>query len=126
MCLLNSQAKNGGINVKNFQQFKQMFLAQLKLTLREKQAWFWGIFFPVILMVIFMVIFTGDSEDEFHSKVAIVDQNPNATSELMLTQLQQIPVLKVESNQPVNLEKAQEFSQRKRSRCGNYPARFGR
>ena len=23
-------------------QFQQMFLAQLKLTLREKQAWFWG------------------------------------------------------------------------------------
>ena len=53
-------------------QFQQMFLAQLKLTLREKQAWFWGIFFPVILMVIFMVIFAGDSNDEFQSNVAIV------------------------------------------------------
>ena len=107
MCSSNLLVENGGINVKNLQQFKQMFLAQLKLTLREKQAWFWGIFFPVILMIIFMVIFTGDSDDEFQSKVAIVNNNPNATSEMMLTQLQQIPVLKVESDQPVNLEKAE-------------------
>ena len=94
-------------------QFKQMFLAQLKLTLREKQAWFWGIFFPVILMVIFMVIFAGDSNDEFQSKVAIVDEHPNATSKIMLTQLQQIPVLKMESNQPVSKEKAKELVEEK-------------
>ncbi len=55
-------------------QFKQMFLAQLKLTFREKQAWFWGIFFPVILMSIFMVIFSGGSNEEFESSVAIVKQ----------------------------------------------------
>ena len=113
MYLSNSQAKNGGIKVRNLQQFKQMFLAQLKLTLREKQAWFWGIFFPVILMIIFMVIFTGDSDDEFQSKVAIVNSNSNATSEMMLTQLQQIPVLNVESDQPVNLEKAESLVKEK-------------
>ncbi|MCM3655089.1 ABC transporter permease [Metabacillus litoralis] len=90
-------------------QFKQMFLAQLKLTLREKQAWFWGIFFPVILMVIFMVIFSGDSSDDFQTKVAIVDENPNKTSEMMLTQLQQIPVIEIESDQPVSEEKAKEW-----------------
>ena len=50
----------------NFKQFKKMFSAQLKLTLREKQAWFWGIFFPVILMVIFMVIFSGSSRTNFN------------------------------------------------------------
>ena len=86
-----------------------MFLAQLKLTLREKQAWFWGIFFPVILMVIFMVIFSGDSSDDFQTKVAIVDENPNQTSEMMLTQLQQIPVIEIESDQPVSEEKAKEW-----------------
>ncbi|MDF0727143.1 ABC transporter permease [Cytobacillus sp. S13-E01] len=93
----------------NFKQFKQMFLAQLKLTLREKQAWFWGIFFPVILMVIFMVIFSGNSDDDFQSKVAIVDENPNATSEMMLTQLQQIPVIDIKSDQPVSLDDAKEW-----------------
>jgi ABC-2 type transport system permease protein len=86
-----------------------MFLAQLKLTLREKQAWFWGIFFPVILMVIFMVIFSGDSSDEFQSKVAIVDENQNSTSDTMLAGLKQIPVLEVKTDQTVSQEKATEW-----------------
>ena len=89
----------------HFKQFKQMFLAHLKLTLREKQAWFWGIFFPVILLVIFMTIFSGNSDDEFQSKVAIVDENPNTTSKMMFEQLQKIPVFNIESNQPVSEEK---------------------
>ena len=63
--------------MKRGKQFRQMFMAQLKMTLREKQAWFWGIFFPVILMVIFMVIFSGDSNEEFEAKVAVVNENPN-------------------------------------------------
>jgi ABC-2 type transport system permease protein len=87
-------------------QFKQMFFAQLKLTLREKQAWFWGIFFPVILMVIFMIIFSGSSDDEFSAKVAIVDENPNPTSEMLLGQIKQIPVLEVETGEPVSRDEA--------------------
>ena len=87
-------------------QFQQMFLAQLKLTLREKQAWFWGIFFPVILMSIFMVIFAGGSNEEFQSSVAIVKPSQNETSDMMLAQLQQIPSMDIKSEQPVSLEKA--------------------
>jgi ABC-2 type transport system permease protein len=102
-------ARNGGIKMNNYKQFKQMFLAQLKLTLREKQAWFWGIFFPVILMVIFMVIFSGDSSDEFQSKVAIVNENQNSTSDTMLAGLKQIPVLEVKTDQTVSQEKATEW-----------------
>ncbi|WP_234998551.1 ABC transporter permease [Salirhabdus sp. Marseille-P4669] len=89
-------------------QFKQMFLAQLKITLREKQAWFWGIFFPVILMVIFMVIFSGSSEEDFKAEVAIVNENPNATSEMMLSQLEAIPVLEMEE-ESVSREEAEEL-----------------
>jgi ABC-2 type transport system permease protein len=102
-------ARNGGIKMNNYKQFKQMFLAQLKLTLREKQAWFWGIFFPVILMVIFMVIFSGDSSDEFQSKVAIVNENQNSTSDTMLAGLKQIPVLEVKTDETVSQEKATEW-----------------
>jgi ABC-2 type transport system permease protein len=109
MSLSPLPARNGGIEMNNYKQFKQMFLAQLKLTLREKQAWFWGIFFPVILMVIFMVIFSGDSSDEFQSKVAIVDENQNSTSETMLAGLKQIPVLEVKTDQTVSQEKATEW-----------------
>jgi ABC-2 type transport system permease protein len=109
MSLSPLPARNGGIEMNNYKQFKQMFLAQLKLTLREKQAWFWGIFFPVILMVIFMVIFSGDSSDEFQSKVAIVNENQNSTSDTMLAGLKQIPVLEVKTDQTVSQEKATEW-----------------
>ena len=95
-------------------QFQQMFLAQLKLTLREKQAWFWGIFFPVILMSIFMVIFAGGSNEEFQSSVAIVKPNQNETSDMMLAQLQQIPNMDIKSEQPVSLENATEWVEEKK------------
>ncbi len=105
MSLLPIQERSGGTKMN---QFKQMFLAQLKITLREKQAWFWGIFFPVILMVIFMVIFSGSSEEDFKAEVAIVNENPNATSEMMLSQLEAIPVLEMEE-ESVSREEAEEL-----------------
>ena len=105
-------------------QFQQMFLAQLKLTLREKQAWFWGIFFPVILMSIFMVIFAGGSNEEFQSSVAIVKPSQNETSDMMLAQLQQIPSMDIKSEQPVSLEKATGVGRRTRSGCRHCPAKF--
>ena len=87
-----------------------MFMAQLKLTLREKQAWFWGIFFPVILMVIFMVIFSGSSDDEFQSEIAIVAaDNPNPTSEMLLAQITQLSILDVKSGEPVSRETAEQW-----------------
>ncbi len=95
-----------GLKMNNIKQFQQMFLAQLKMTLRERQAWFWGIFFPVILMVIFMVIFSGSSNEEFRAEVAIVDENPNETSEMLLAQIDQLPVLEVKTDQPVSREQA--------------------
>jgi ABC-2 type transport system permease protein len=109
MCLLHLPAKNGGININKFNQFKMMFLAQLKLTLREKQAWFWGIFFPVILMVIFMVIFSGNSDEEFKTEVAIVEPSPNPASEMMLSQISELPVIEVKSGKPVTRKKAEEW-----------------
>ncbi|KHF41710.1 ABC transporter [Halalkalibacter okhensis] len=87
-----------------------MFLAQLKLTFREKQAWFWGIFFPVILMVIFMSIFSSSSDSDFSAKVAIVNENPNATSNMLLEQINAIPVLE-ETNELVSRETAEEMVQ---------------
>jgi ABC-2 type transport system permease protein len=109
MSLLLLQVRNGGIDLNNFNQFKKMFSAQLKLTLREKQAWFWGIFFPVILMVIFMVIFSGSSDDEFQSEIAIVADNPNPTSEMLLTQINQLSILDVKSGAPVSRDTADQW-----------------
>jgi ABC-2 type transport system permease protein len=109
MSLLPLPVRNGGINLNNFKQFKKMFAAQLKLTLREKQAWFWGIFFPVILMVIFMVIFGGSSDAEFESEIAIVADNPNPTSEMLLTQITQLSILDVKTGEPVSRETAEQW-----------------
>ncbi|WP_232233868.1 ABC transporter permease [Bacillus sp. J33] len=101
--------RNGGIEINNFHQFKMMFFAQLKLTLREKQAWFWGIFFPVILMVIFMLIFSGGSDEEFQTEVAVVEPNPNPASDRMLGQISELPVFEVKSGKPVPRDKAEEW-----------------
>lgn len=110
MYLSNSLEKNGGIRMN---QFKQMFIAQLKLTFREKQSWFWGIFFPVILMVIFMSIFSGSSDDEFSASVAIVNENPNPTSNMMLEQILKLDVLELETEDPVTREKADKLVKNK-------------
>jgi ABC-2 type transport system permease protein len=110
MSLLLLQVRNGGISLNNAKQFQKMFMAQLKLTLREKQAWFWGIFFPVILMVIFMVIFSGSSDDEFQSEIAIVAaDHPNPISEMLLTQITQLSILEVKSGGPVSRETADQW-----------------
>ena len=105
--------RSGGIRMNNLKQFKQMFLAQLKLTFREKQAWFWGIFFPVILMVIFMTIFSGGSSDEFNTKVVIVNESPNETSTMMAKQLQQVPIIEESGDGSVSEEKAKVLVQEK-------------
>ncbi|MBD2869230.1 ABC transporter permease [Paenibacillus sp. IB182493] len=86
-----------------------MFAAQVKMMFREKQVWFWNIFFPVILMVIFMVIFGGGSSDSFKAKIAVVDPQPNATSASLIEQMRQIPVLEFKEAEPVAEELGTEW-----------------
>lgn len=93
----------------HFNQFKKMFIAHVKMTYREKQAWFWGIFFPIILMVLFMFIFAGSDNVEFKAKIAIVNENPNESAEMLLQQIQQIPVFEIETGQSVSRELAEEW-----------------
>ncbi len=96
-------------------QLGAMFSAQLKMMLREKQVWFWSIFFPVILMVIFMVIFGGGgSGDSFKVKLAIVDQTPNASSAMLMEQLHHIPVFEWKEDAPVSLEQGQKWVEDKK------------
>lgn len=85
-------------------QFANMFTAQIKMMFREKQVWFWNIFFPVILMVLFMVIFGGGSGSEFKATIAVVDAQPNEASSMLLEQLRQIPVFEFKEEQPISQE----------------------
>lgn len=94
-------------------QFSNMFVAQIKMMFREKQVWFWNIFFPVILMVLFMIIFGGSSGSEFKATVAVADPQPNASSAMMLEQLKQIPVFEFKEEQPVSKEQGAEWVEQK-------------
>lgn len=86
-------------------QFGAMFAAHLKMMFREKQVWFWSVFFPVILMVLFMIIFGGGGGNgDFKAKIAVVDASPNASSGMLLEQMKQIPIFEFVEESPVNLD----------------------
>lgn len=53
-----------------------------------------------------MIIFSGGSSEEFKAKVAIVDEKPNETSQMLLNQIRQLPVFEIESGKPVSREQA--------------------
>lgn len=86
-------------------QFGKLFVVDLKLMFREKQVWFWNIFFPILLMVIFMLIF-GNSSSDFKAKIAVVETNANAMSNRLEEQLRGVPVFEWKSEQPVDLAQA--------------------
>jgi len=56
---------------------------------------------------LFMLIFKGSSGEEFKAKVAIVEEQPNETSQMMFEQLKDMPVFEIESGQPVSREEAE-------------------
>ncbi|WP_235427119.1 ABC transporter permease [Cohnella kolymensis] len=90
----------------NSKQFAKLFGASIKMMFREKQVWFWNIFFPVILMVLFMIIFGGGGSDNFKASIAVVETQQNATSNMLEDQLRQVPVFEWKSEQPVSAEQA--------------------
>lgn len=90
-------------------QLGKLFIAQLKTMFREKQVWFWNLFFPVILMVVFMVIFGGGDSSSFEAKVAIVKPQANAAADQLEAGLRQVPVFTWESEQAVSREQADEW-----------------
>lgn len=89
----------------SYKQFIKLFSVNIKGMFREKQVWFWNIFFPVILMVIFMIIFGGGS-NEFKAKVVLVEASVLESNERIKENLLDIPVFQWEGNEPVSLEQA--------------------
>jgi len=92
--------------VSNGKQLRKLFGAELKMMFREKQVWFWNLFFPIILMVIFMVIFGGGSDGDFKAKIAVVKPSANEASDRLESSLRQVPVFDWKSEQPVTAEQA--------------------
>jgi ABC-type multidrug transport system, permease component len=91
-------------------QLRMLFDAQLKETFRERQVWFWSIMFPVLLLVIFMVIFGGDGD--FSAKVAIVGERSGAAAEAFVQAAEATGVLKIE--QDLDLQEAEKRLKDKR------------
>jgi len=95
--------------VSNGKQLIKLFGAQIKMMFREKQVWFWNLFFPIILMVIFMVIFGGGGGSDFKAKIAVVKPSASESATMMESYLRQVPVLEWKSEQPVTAEEADEW-----------------
>ncbi|BBI34641.1 ABC transporter permease [Cohnella abietis] len=93
----------------NGKQLGKLFGAQIKMMFREKQVWFWNLFFPIILMVLFMIIFGGGGSSEFKAKIAVVKEQSNATSNMLEEHLRQVPVFEWKSEQPVSAEQADKW-----------------
>jgi ABC-2 type transport system permease protein len=93
--------------VSNGKQLGKLFGAQIKMMFREKQVWFWNLFFPIILMVLFMVIFGGGGgSGSYSAKIAVVKTSANGTADSLEAQLRHIPVFEWKSEQPVSKEQA--------------------
>src|SRR5690606_40642996 len=98
----------GGTEMLAWKQFPQMFAAHLKITFREKAVWFWNIFFPVILMVLFMIVFGGNA-GEFKARVAVADPRPGEASAQLMDQLRQFPALEIHGEGAVTAEEGRKL-----------------
>ncbi|TVX94220.1 ABC transporter permease [Paenibacillus agilis] len=96
-------------------QLCKLFGTHLKLAFREKQVWFWSIFYPVILLVIFGFIF-GKVNDgsSFEAKVAIVQAAPNQVSKQLLQTLSRIPQLELDGDASISQANAMEKLKQKK------------
>jgi ABC-2 type transport system permease protein len=93
-------------------QFRKLFEAHMKSTFREKQVWFWSIFYPVLLLVIFLMIFGGSDKKESNftvqiAVVAVEQQNPDAAQ--LLSNLHNVKVLEWKDPQPVSKQQAEDW-----------------
>jgi ABC-2 type transport system permease protein len=95
-----------GLTMNTGTQLMKLFIAQLKTMFREKQVWFWSLFFPVILMVLFMIIFGGGNNTDFKAKVALVKPQSNAASDTLEAGLKKVPVFEWKTEQAVSSEQA--------------------
>ncbi|WP_158560580.1 ABC transporter permease [Paenibacillus contaminans] len=96
-------------------QLRKLFEANFKSTFREKQVWFWSIFYPVLLLVVFLMIFggLGKGDSNFEAKVTAVVGKESALSESLLTALKQIPVLEWKEERPATRDEAEDWVKKK-------------
>lgn len=90
-------------------QLRKLFSAHLKMTLRDKGVWFWAVAYPVLLMVIFLLIFGGfgAEEDGFAAKVAVVKEGDGPVAAAFERQLRRVPALEWAADGALGREEAE-------------------
>jgi len=90
-------------------QLRKLFEVHFKGTFREKQVWFWSIFYPILLLVIFMLLFGKSGDSNFNAKVALVSADNNPASQTIRAGLAQLPILEWKDKEPVSREQAEQW-----------------
>jgi len=92
-------------------QLLKLFGAHMKMTFREKQVWFWSVFYPVMLLVVFLMIFGGSDgkESNFKAKVAAVADRGQPASVQLYETLRSIPALEWKTDETVTRGEAEEW-----------------
>lgn len=95
-------------------QLGKLFMANFKMTFREKQVWFWSIFYPVLLLVVFLTFFGGGGDEtKFEAKIAVVAGSGSKLAPQLTPILKQIEALQWKEDAPVSLEQAEAWVREK-------------
>ena len=70
-----------------------LLLANLKMLVRDRQALFWALFFPLIFVVVFGLFDVGGEPDSVD--LAIIDHSDSPLSHSIRTRLSQIELLDI-------------------------------
>lgn len=96
-------------NKSGIRQFGKLFGAHFKMTFREKQVWFWSIFYPVLLLVIFLLIFGRTGSDDFSARIAVVEGASAPAAAGVKEALGYVDVLEQTEEKPANLDEARQW-----------------
>jgi ABC-2 type transport system permease protein len=73
--------------------FSKLLVASFKLFLRDKTALFFTFAFPVLFMVIFGFVFSGDNDVSY--EIALVNRSDSEAGEIIAHALYQVPIFQV-------------------------------
>lgn len=73
--------------------FTSLVLANIKMTLRNKQALFWLLVFPIFMMGLFGIVF---GRDQGEAKIAVVDMDKSTLATSITSGLKHVDKLKIE------------------------------
>lgn len=73
----------------------KLTLANLKMIMRNRQAMFWSMAFPLIFVVVFGVFFRGQSDGPSSIAIAVVDNAQDSVSSGIVDGLSNVDIVDV-------------------------------